>query len=91
MAAIALNSLNQSAADPATLGAQFLPLDPGAVNDAIPAFFIGRNSVRASADEGMPLWQDQIFLFLQHNASDPTDFFHIPPNRVVELGMQVVV
>ena len=61
------------------------------VNPMATSFFIGRNSVRASADEGMPLWQDQIFLFLQHNASDPTDFFHIPPNRVVELGMQVVV
>jgi hypothetical protein len=43
MAAIAFNSPNQAAGDPATLGAPFLPLDPGAVSDAIPAFFIGRN------------------------------------------------
>ncbi len=28
---------------PATVSAQFQPLDPGIVNDAIPAFFIGRN------------------------------------------------
>jgi len=55
------------------------------------SFFIGRNSLRASKDEGLPLWQDQILIFLQRNASDPTDFFHIPPNRVVELGVQVVV
>ena len=54
-------------------------------------FFIGRNSLRASRDEGLPFWQDQVLIFLQRNASDPTDFFHIPPNRVVELGMQVVV
>ena len=40
MAAITLNSHNQATADP---GAQFLPLDPGCVSDAIPAFFIGRN------------------------------------------------
>jgi hypothetical protein len=43
MAAIAFNALNQTAAEPATLDAQFLPLDPGCVSDAIPAFFIGRN------------------------------------------------
>jgi hypothetical protein len=28
---------------PATVTAQFRPLDPGIVNDSIPAFFIGRN------------------------------------------------
>ena len=28
---------------PATVTAQFRPLDPGIVNEAIPAFFIGRN------------------------------------------------
>jgi KUP system potassium uptake protein len=60
-------------------------------NPMATTFFIGRNSLRASADVGLPLWMDQIFMFLQKNASDPTDFFHIPPNRVVELGVQVVV
>jgi KUP system potassium uptake protein len=60
-------------------------------NPMTTSFFIGRNSLRASADEGLPLWQDQILLFLQRNASDPTDFFNIPANRVVELGVQVVV
>ncbi len=29
--------------EPATITAQFQPLDPGIVNGAIPAFFIGRN------------------------------------------------
>jgi hypothetical protein len=29
--------------EPATVTAQFQPLDPGIVNEAIPAFFIGRN------------------------------------------------
>lgn len=60
-------------------------------NPMTASFFIGRNSLRASADEGLPLWQDQILLFLQRNATDPTDFFQIPANRVVELGVQVVV
>jgi hypothetical protein len=32
-----------SADAPATLTAQFRPLDPGIVNETIPAFFIGRN------------------------------------------------
>jgi len=55
------------------------------------SYFIGRNALRASPEEGLPYWQDQILIFLQRNAADPTDFFRIPPNRVVELGMQVTV
>jgi hypothetical protein len=31
------------AVEPATITAQFRPLDPGVVSEAIPAFFIGRN------------------------------------------------
>jgi KUP system potassium uptake protein len=55
------------------------------------SYYIGRNSLRASREEGLPYWQDQILIFLQKNAADPTDFFQIPANRVVELGVQVVV
>jgi KUP system potassium uptake protein len=39
----------------------------------------------------MPLWQDRLFIFLQKNAANPTEFFHIPPGRVIELGAQVTV
>jgi KUP system potassium uptake protein len=55
------------------------------------SFFLGRRSVVASANSGMPLWKDRIFIFLMKNATDPTEFFHIPPGRVVELGTQVSV
>lgn len=55
------------------------------------SFFLGRRSVVASAHRGMPLWQDRLFIFLMRNAANPTDFFRIPPGRVVELGTQVSV
>jgi KUP system potassium uptake protein len=55
------------------------------------SFFLGRRSVVAAAQSGMPLWQDKIFIFLMRNAANPTDFFKIPPGRVVELGTQVTV
>ncbi len=55
------------------------------------SFFLGRRSVVASANSGMPLWQDKIYIFLLKNSANPTDFFHIPPGRVVELGAQVKV
>ncbi|MDP3175499.1 MAG: potassium transporter Kup [Phenylobacterium sp.] len=55
------------------------------------SFFLGRRSVVPSAQSGMPLWQDKIFIFLMRNAANPTDFYKIPPGRVVELGAQVTV
>ena len=66
--------------------AGLLDLDPMKAS-----YFIGRNTLKADADVGMPLWQDRIFMFLQRNASDPTDFLRIPPGKVLELGEQVTV
>jgi KUP system potassium uptake protein len=55
------------------------------------SFFLGRRSVVPAAQSGMPLWQDRLYIFLLKNAANPTDFFQIPPGRVVELGSQVIV
>jgi KUP system potassium uptake protein len=55
------------------------------------SFFLGRRSVVPAVQSGMPLWQDKLFIFLMKNATNPTDFFNIPPGRVVEMGTQVTV
>jgi KUP system potassium uptake protein len=56
------------------------------------SFFLGRRSVVPStSNSDMPLWQDKIFIFLMKNAANPTDFYKIPPGRVVEMGTQVTV
>jgi KUP system potassium uptake protein len=55
------------------------------------SFFLGRRSVVPAAKPAMPIWQDRLFIFLLKNAANPTDFFHIPAGRVVELGTQVTV
>ena len=55
------------------------------------SFFLSRRSIRPSAQSGMPLWQDHLFIGLAKTASDATDFFQIPTGRVVEVGTQVTV
>ena len=55
------------------------------------SFFIGRNSFSRSADEGMPAWQVVLFIALYRNAADPTDYYNIPPGRVIELGAQYAI
>ncbi len=55
------------------------------------SFFIGRNNYAFSSDVGMPMWQDVLFIALHRNAADPTDYFNIPPGRVIELGTQYTI
>jgi KUP system potassium uptake protein len=55
------------------------------------SFFLGRRSLVMAEHSGMPVWQDKLFIFLTRNSANPTDFFKIPPGRVVELGTQVTV
>jgi KUP system potassium uptake protein len=55
------------------------------------SFFLSRRSLKASAQSGMPAWQDRLFIALARSANDATDFFQIPTGRVVEVGTQVAV
>ncbi len=55
------------------------------------SFFLGRRTVKASANSGMPMWQDNLYIKLTRSAANATDFFHIPTGRVVELGSQITV
>jgi KUP system potassium uptake protein len=54
-------------------------------------FFASRESLSASAGQGMALWRDKLFLVMSRNATPATEFFSVPGNRLVELGTQVVI
>jgi KUP system potassium uptake protein len=55
------------------------------------SFFLSRRSLKPAARSGMPRWQDKLFIALSKRASDATDFFQIPTDRVVEVGTQLAV
>ena len=59
-------------------------------NIADTSFYLGRESLIPKRGEaGMAYWRKHLFRFLSRNARSATDFFAIPPNRVVEIGMQI--
>ena len=53
------------------------------------SFFVGRSAIRFALRPLLPRWMTVIYMFLHRNAADPTAWFNIPPNRVVELGSQI--
>jgi KUP system potassium uptake protein len=55
------------------------------------SFFLSRRTLLADGKHGMPLWQDHLFIFLNRNATNATEFFRIPYSRVVELGSQLTI
>jgi KUP system potassium uptake protein len=51
-----------------------------------------RQGTRTAPDDlnmDMARWRKKLFVLMQRNARSATEFFGIPPNRVVELGAQV--
>ncbi|MGV8936185.1 MAG: potassium transporter Kup [Allorhizobium sp.] len=55
------------------------------------SFYLGRRKLVADAKSGMPYWQDRLFMAMAGAATDPSDYFRLPANRVVELGSQVII
>ncbi|MBU6292363.1 MAG: KUP/HAK/KT family potassium transporter, partial [Burkholderiales bacterium] len=55
------------------------------------SFFLARDTVVPSNLPGMALWRERLFAWMMQNAAKPSDFFKIPPNRVVELGTKIEI
>jgi KUP system potassium uptake protein len=54
------------------------------------SFYVGRETlIIKPGGGGMADWRKYLFRFLSRNARSATDFFAIPPNRVVEIGAQI--
>jgi KUP system potassium uptake protein len=53
------------------------------------SFFVSRETLIATPTPGMSLWREKLFVSMSKNATKASEFFHVPTNRVVELGTQV--
>ena len=52
-------------------------------------FFLGRETIIVTKQRGMAIWREKLFVLMARNAVRATAFFRLPPERVVELGVQV--
>jgi KUP system potassium uptake protein len=55
------------------------------------SFFVSRERLVHTVGEGMAPWREKLFISMQRNTSSASDFFQIPPNRVVEMGTQIEI
>jgi KUP system potassium uptake protein len=52
-------------------------------------YFLGRETLIVTRAPGMAMWRERLFVLMARNAVRATAFFRLPPERVVELGVQV--
>jgi KUP system potassium uptake protein len=53
------------------------------------SYFLSRANLLPAVKPGMALWRERLFISMARNASSATGFFHLPTNRVVEIGTQI--
>ena len=55
------------------------------------SFFLNRRTFRPSKTQGLPSWQESLYMSLTKSAANATDFYRLPTNRVIELGQQIII
>jgi KUP system potassium uptake protein len=55
------------------------------------SYFLGRETLIPKLRSDMAFWREKLFVSMFRNAGDAATWFMLPPNRVVELGSQVVL
>ncbi len=69
-----------------------LARDRGVEFDPMQAsYFLSREVMVKSAAPKLPLWRRALFLLMVRNATPATEFFRIPYDRVVELGVRIAI
>lgn len=52
------------------------------------SYFLNRRTLRSGKGTLMPQWMSRVFVPLYRSAAEPTNYYRLPSNRVVELGQQ---
>jgi KUP system potassium uptake protein len=55
------------------------------------SFFLSRERIVRSDSPRIARWREWLFAVMSRNAQPATEYFGVPPGRVVELGMQVKI
>ena len=55
------------------------------------SYFLSRITIRLTDAPGMSRWRKRLFLALARNAADPTEYFCLPDDRTILMGIQVDV
>jgi KUP system potassium uptake protein len=55
------------------------------------SFYLGREKLVAGKNSKMARWRTNMFIFMSRNAADAGSFFNLPAEKVIEIGVQLVI
>jgi KUP system potassium uptake protein len=64
---------------------------PGGVDPLHVSYFLGRESIVATAAPGMAIWRERLFGLLLRNATDAASFFDLPPDQTTTVGQTIEI
>ncbi len=53
------------------------------------SYFVSRESLRVSPRPGMARWREHLFAFMSRNATGAANYFHLPVDQTIEIGIAV--
>jgi len=68
-----------------------ISLNDGPIDTSKVTYFLGRETILPTDRPGMAIWREHLFAFLSKNAQRATSFFNLPPDKVVEIGIQLEI
>ena len=66
--------------------AQTLGIDPYRAT-----YFLGAETIRSTDRPGMARWRERLYVLMQRNAATAADYFHLPPERTISVGLTVEI
>jgi KUP system potassium uptake protein len=55
------------------------------------SFYLGRATLVVGEKPKMARWRANMFIFMSRNAADAASFFHLPADKVIEIGVQLEI
>jgi KUP system potassium uptake protein len=53
------------------------------------SYYLGRERLFIGSDPVMSGWRSNLFIFLSRNSMDAALYFGIPPDQIIEVGVQL--
>ena len=53
------------------------------------SYFVSRESLRVTKRPGMARWREHLFAFMSRNATSAANYFRLPLDQTIELGVAV--
>ena len=64
---------------------------PAPIDPMQTTYILSRENVISGNGPAVMRWRERLYVILRRNARDASSYFRLPPNRVIELGMQIEI